>query len=89
MSPAHCYYDTTPAIETVIPLYYTNATAQIGRRDLVMIYLSLRQQVACAVLSMIGHGAQRKALHLLYSSRCKPGVATAGIPFLASQPAQS
>ena len=31
MSPAHCYYDTMPAIETVIPLYYTNATAQIGR----------------------------------------------------------
>ena len=31
MSPAHCYYDNTPAVATLVPLYYQKATAQIGR----------------------------------------------------------
>ena len=31
MSPAHCYYDTTTEVATLVPRYYLNATAQIGR----------------------------------------------------------
>ena len=52
MSPAHCYFDTTPAIETVIPLYYTNATAQIGRR--VCFAGCPQNRVADVMLSVSG-----------------------------------
>ena len=31
MSPAHCYYDDTTEINQLVPQYYKNATAQIGR----------------------------------------------------------
>ena len=31
ISPAHCYFDETPEVQTLVPQYYKNATAQIGR----------------------------------------------------------
>ena len=31
MSPAHCYFDDTAETETLVPQFYQNATAQIGR----------------------------------------------------------